>query len=264
MTEIPTIKLNDGNEMPQFGFGVFQIPDHDEAVKTVEMALANGYRLIDTAEAYNNQKAVGEGMKNSGVDRSDIFLTTKLWVSNFSYEKAKTAIDNDLEELGTDYIDLILLHQAYGDVYGAWRAMEEVLCFGWIDTTHKRINGVDMQRFTPRSKRSQWSELNKERCRRLEKLGLMTKAERKELPDMSEDAFKIDPDIKAAFDENLIAWENFQKFPKLYQRVRIDSIQRNKKKDQAVFDKRLKKLIEQSEKNKMFGQWNNYGRLLEY
>lgn len=125
MTNIPNIKLNDGNEMPQLGFGVFQIPDHDEAVKTVEMALANGYRLIDTAEAYNNQKAVGEGIKNSGVDRSDIFLTTKLWVSNFTYEKAKAAIDDDLKELGTDYIDLMLLHQAYGDVYGAWRAMEE-------------------------------------------------------------------------------------------------------------------------------------------
>lgn len=125
MTKIPMIKLNDGNEMPQLGFGVFQIPDHDEAVKTVEMALANGYRLIDTAEAYNNQKAVGEGMKNSGVKREDIFLTTKLWVSNFTYEKAKAAIDNDLIELGTDYIDLMLLHQAYGDVYGAWCAMEE-------------------------------------------------------------------------------------------------------------------------------------------
>lgn len=143
-------------------------------------------------------------------------------------------------------------------------AVEEVLCFGWIDTTHKRIDGVDMQRFTPRSKRSQWSELNKERCRRLEKLGLMTEAGRKELPDMSEGAFKIDPDIKAAFDENPVAWENFQKFPKLYQRVRIDSIQRDKNKDRVVFDKRLKKLIDQSEKNKMFGQWNDYGRLLDY
>lgn len=132
MTKIPTIKLNDGNEMPQLGFGVFQIPDHDEAIKTVEMALANGYRLIDTAEAYNNQKAVGEGMKNSGVKREDIFLTTKLWVSNFTYEKAKAAIDNDLKELGTDYIDLMLLHQAYGDIYGAWRAMEEAQKAGKI------------------------------------------------------------------------------------------------------------------------------------
>lgn len=132
MTKIHMIKLNDGNEMPQLGFGVFQIPDHDEAVKTVEMALANGYRLIDTAEAYNNQKAVGEGMKNSGVKREDIFLTTKLGVSNFTYEKAKAAIDNDLKELGIDYIDLMLLHQAYGDVYGAWRAMEEAQKAGKI------------------------------------------------------------------------------------------------------------------------------------
>lgn len=143
-------------------------------------------------------------------------------------------------------------------------AVEELLCFGWIDTTHKRIDGVDMQRFTPRSKRSQWSELNKERCRRLEKLGLMTEAGRKALPDMSDDSFKIDPDIQKAFDENPVAWKNFHKFPKLYQRVRIDSIQRDKNKDQDVFDKQLKKLIEQSEKNKMFGQWNDYGRLLEY
>ena len=132
VTKIPMIKLNDGNKMPQLGFGVFQIPDHDEAVKTVEMALANGYRLIDTAEAYNNQKAVGEGIKNSGVKREDIFLTTKLWVSNFTYEKAKAAIDNDLKELGTDYIDLMLLHQAYGDIYGAWRAMEEAQKAGKI------------------------------------------------------------------------------------------------------------------------------------
>lgn len=80
MTNIPTVKLNDGNEMPQLGFGVFQITDHDQAVKTVEMALANGYRLIDTAEAYNNQKAVGEGIKKSRVNRDDLFLTTKLWV----------------------------------------------------------------------------------------------------------------------------------------------------------------------------------------
>lgn len=132
MAQIPTVKLNDGNEIPQLGFGVFQIPDHDQAVKTVAMALANGYRLIDTAEAYNNQRAVGEGIKNSGVNRDDIFLTTKLWVSNFTYEKAKAAIDNDLKELGTDHIDLLLLHQAYGDVYGAWRAMEEAQKAGKI------------------------------------------------------------------------------------------------------------------------------------
>lgn len=140
--EIPKVKLNDGHEMPQLGFGVFQIPDHDQAVKTVEMALANGYRLIDTAEAYNNQEAVGEGMRNSGVDRSDIFLTTKLWINHFSYEKAKTAIDNDLEELGTDYLDLLLLHQSYGDIYGAWHAMEEAQKAG-------KIRSIGVSNFWP-------------------------------------------------------------------------------------------------------------------
>lgn len=143
MTEqISTIKLNDGNEMPQLGFGVFQIPDHDQAVKTVEMALTNGYRLIDTAEAYNNQAAVGEGIKNSTVNRDDIFLTTKLWVSNFTYKKAAAAIDHDLEELGTDYIDLLLLHQAYGDVYGAWRAMEEAQTAG-------KVKSIGVSNFWP-------------------------------------------------------------------------------------------------------------------
>ena len=143
-------------------------------------------------------------------------------------------------------------------------AVEEVLCFGWIDTTHKKIDGVDMQKFTPRAARSPWSELNKERCRRLEKLGLMTDAGRSALPDMSEKGFVIDSEIYQAFQDNPDAWKNFQFFPTLYQRVRIDSIQRDKKKDRAVFDKRLKKLIDQSQAGKMFGDWNDYGRLIEY
>ena len=125
MTDIPKIKLNDGNEIPQSVFGVFQIPNHDDAVKAVESAISNGYRLIDTAEGYNNQTAVGEAIKNSDVNRDDIFLTTKLWVSNFTYEKATKAIDQDLQELGTDYIDIMLLHQAYGDVAGACHALED-------------------------------------------------------------------------------------------------------------------------------------------
>ena len=143
-------------------------------------------------------------------------------------------------------------------------AVEEALCFGWIDTTHKNIDGVDMQRFTPRTAKSPWSELNKERCRRLEKLGLMTDAGRAVLPDMSESGFVIDPEIRQAFLENPTAWEKFQSFPALYQRVRIDSIQRDKKKDREVFEKRLKKLVEQSEAGKMFGEWNDYGRLFDY
>ncbi len=143
-------------------------------------------------------------------------------------------------------------------------AVEEVLCFGWIDTTHKNIDGVDLQRFTPRTAKSPWSELNKERCRRLEKLGLMTESGRDVLPNMSENSFVIDDEIHQAFQENPIAWENFSKFPPLYQRVRIDSIQRDKKKDREVFKMRLNKLITQSQAGKMFGDWNDYGRLLNY
>lgn len=143
-------------------------------------------------------------------------------------------------------------------------AVEEVLCFGWIDTTHKNIDGVDLQRFTPRTAKSPWSELNKERCRRLEKLGLMTEAGRAVLPDMSINSFVIDDEISRAFRGNPAAWENFCKFPPLYQRVRIDSIQRDKKKDRGVFEMRLNKLITQSQAGKMFGDWNDYGRLLNY
>ena len=143
-------------------------------------------------------------------------------------------------------------------------AVEEALCFGWIDTTHKNVNGVDLQKFTPRSKKTVWSELNKERCRRLEKLGLMTNFGRKVLPDMSTDNFAIDNDIMTMFIENPTAWNNFIRFPPLYQRIRIDTIQRDKKKDNQLFYQRAKKLIEYSAKNIMYGEWNDYGRLLDY
>lgn len=140
-------------------------------------------------------------------------------------------------------------------------AVEEALCFGWIDTVHKNIDGSDMQKFTPRAVKSCWSELNKERCRRLEKLGLMTDAGRKVLPDMTEKGFAVDPEIQAAFRENRQAAKNFSGFPPLYRRVRIDCIQRDKNKDRKVFENRLKKLIEYSQDGKMFGEWNDYGRL---
>ena len=143
-------------------------------------------------------------------------------------------------------------------------AVEEALCFGWIDATHKIIDGTDMQRFTPRAARSVWSELNKERCRRLEKLGLMTDAGLSVLPDMTGNGFAVDPEICQAFLENPTAWRNFSSFPELYQRVRIDTVQRDKKKDRKVFERRLNKLISRSQAGKMFGDWNDYGRLLEY
>ena len=142
MTEVPTITLNDGNKMPQVGLGVFRIPDHDKARQTVEMALANGYRMIDTAEAYDNQIAVGEAIAESAVNRDDIFLTTKIWVSNMSFEKATKAIDHDLKELGTDYIDLVLLHQPYGDTFGAWNALEAAKSAG-------KIRSIGLSNFYP-------------------------------------------------------------------------------------------------------------------
>lgn len=120
-----TVKLNNGIEMPILGFGVYQIPDHNECERVVTEALATGYRLIDTAQAYFNEEAVGKAIKNSGINRKDIFLVTKVWVSNGGYEKAKTSIDESLRKLQTDYLDLILIHQPFNDYYGTYRAMEE-------------------------------------------------------------------------------------------------------------------------------------------
>lgn len=117
-------KLNNGMEMPMLGYGVFQIPD-EQTAQCVADALSVGYRLIDTAQAYGNEKGVGEGIKRSGVSRSDIFLVDKVWMSHYYYDGAKASIDRSLQLLGTDYIDLMLLHQPFGDVYGAYRAMTD-------------------------------------------------------------------------------------------------------------------------------------------
>lgn len=143
-------------------------------------------------------------------------------------------------------------------------AVEEALCFGWIDSVHKNVIGIGhIQKMSPRKNNSRWSELNKERCRRLEKLGLMTAAGRALLPDMSERSFVIDSDILNALQEDAQVWENFQKFPPLYQRVRIDTVQREKKK-KTVYENSLNKLLEKTKQNVMFGEWNDYGRLLAY
>ncbi|BDZ31957.1 aldo/keto reductase [Lactiplantibacillus sp. WILCCON 0030] len=132
MTTIPTIKLNNGVEMPQLGFGVFQVPDLAECETAVTAALSAGYRLIDTATAYQNEAAVGRAIQKSGLKREDLFITSKLWVSDFTYDRAKKGIDASLERLGLDYLDLYLLHQPYGDVMGAWRALEEAYQAGKI------------------------------------------------------------------------------------------------------------------------------------
>lgn len=141
-------------------------------------------------------------------------------------------------------------------------AVEEALCFGWIDSTVKNVDGVTLQRFGPRTKGGRWTELNKERCRRLERLGLMTDGGRATCPDLDAE-FEIIPEIVAAFKTRPAAWQNFQKFPRLYQRVRIDNIQRVVSKPD-LFESRLIKLMEASERGEMIGDWHDCGRLLDY
>lgn len=119
------VTLNNGIKMPLEGFGVFQVPDPAQCKQAVLDAINSGYRLIDTAAAYMNEEAVGAAIKESGVDRSELFITTKLWVQDADYESAKKAIETSLEKLGLDYLDLYLIHQPMGDYVGAYRAMEE-------------------------------------------------------------------------------------------------------------------------------------------
>ena len=118
------ITLSNGIKMPILGYGVFQVPPQ-EAERCVADALSVGYRLIDTAQAYFNEEGVGEAIAKSGIPREEIFLVTKVWISNNGEQKAAASIDESLRKLRTDYIDLLLIHQAYGDVFGTWRAMEK-------------------------------------------------------------------------------------------------------------------------------------------
>ncbi len=120
------ITLNNGVKMPLEGFGVFQVPDPEQCETAVKDAISCGYRLIDTAAAYMNEEAVGSAIKKSGVDRKDLFITTKLWIQDASYESAKKAVQTSLNKLGLDYLDLYLIHQPMGDYMGAYRAMEEL------------------------------------------------------------------------------------------------------------------------------------------
>lgn len=117
--------LANGVKMPKLGFGVFQINDLNATETAVSQAIEEGYRLFDTAVAYENESAVGAAIKKSGLPREDFFVTTKLWINDFKYEDAKQAIDKSLKKMQLDYMDLFLLHQPYGDVFGAWRALEE-------------------------------------------------------------------------------------------------------------------------------------------
>lgn len=128
--------------MPMVGFGVFQIHDAKTTQIVVEEAIKTGYRLIDTAQVYGNEEAVGKAIKASGVPREELFITTKLWISDFSYEAAKDAFNESLRKLDLDYVDLYLLHQPFGDIFGAWRALEELYKEG-------KIKAIGVSNFKP-------------------------------------------------------------------------------------------------------------------
>lgn len=136
------VTLNNGVEMPILGFGVFQIADPEECERSVRDALDVGYRLIDTAASYGNEEAVGRAIKAGGVPREELFVTTKVWVHDASYDGAKRAFELSLKKLQLDYLDLYLIHQPYGDVFGAWRAMEELYREG-------RVRAIGVSNFQP-------------------------------------------------------------------------------------------------------------------
>jgi len=142
VTIIPTVPLNNGVHMHLLGFGVFQIADAEECERSVFDAIQTGYRLIDTAASYGNEEAVGRAIKRSGVPREELFITTKLWITDAGYEKATQAFERAMQRLQLDYLDLYLIHQPYGDVYGAWRTMEELYREG-------RIRAIGLSNFHP-------------------------------------------------------------------------------------------------------------------
>ena len=137
-----TVRLNNSVEMPILGFGVFQVTDLEECERSVYEAIQTGYRLIDTAASYLNEEAVGKALKSSGVARDELFVTTKLWIQDAGYERTKKAFEKSLDRLQLDYLDLYLIHQPLGDVYGAWRAMEEL-------NRSDRIRAIGVSNFQP-------------------------------------------------------------------------------------------------------------------
>ncbi|MFS2225106.1 aldo/keto reductase [Pantoea sp. B65] len=137
-----TVKLNNGIDMPLLGFGVFQMTDAAECERAVVDAIETGYRLIDTAASYQNETQVGNALKQSGIARDELFITTKLWLQDTSYAGAKAQFERSLNRLQLDYVDLYLIHQPYGDVHGAWRAMEELHQAG-------KIRAIGVSNFQP-------------------------------------------------------------------------------------------------------------------
>ena len=142
-TDITNFTLNDGNKIPSFGFGTFQIPADGSTYKAVSDALRLGYRHIDTAVAYFNEQEVGKAIKDSGISRDQIWITSKMWLQDYAYEDAKKAIDTSLAKLGLDYMDLYLIHQPYGKVDEAWKAMEEAKAAG-------KIRSIGVSNMTPK------------------------------------------------------------------------------------------------------------------
>src|SRR6266480_6009493 len=136
------VKLNNGVEMPILGFGVFQVKDLDECEKSVVDAIETGYRLIDTAQSYENEEAVGKAIKRSGVAREDLFITTKLWIQSNGYDGTKRAFESSLKRLQLDYLDLYLIHQPFGDVYSEWRAMQDLY-------KEERVRAIGVSNFHP-------------------------------------------------------------------------------------------------------------------
>lgn len=140
--QMQNVKLNNGVGMPILGFGVFQVTDLAECERSVVDAIETGYRLIDTAASYANEEAVGKAIKRSGLARQDLFITTKVWVQSNGYEGTKKSFERSLKKLQTDYLDLFLMHQPFGDVYGAWRAMEDLYKEG-------KIRAIGVSNFYP-------------------------------------------------------------------------------------------------------------------
>lgn len=140
---IPTFKLNDGNEIPVIGFGTFQIPADGSTYDAVKMALDAGYRHIDTAQAYFNEAEVGKAIKDSGIPRDQIWVTSKLWLQDYDYDTATKTIDRTLQKMGLDYLDLYLLHQPYGKVTDAWRALEDAQKSG-------KLHSIGVSNMTPK------------------------------------------------------------------------------------------------------------------
>ena len=137
-----SVSLNNSVQMPILGFGVFQVKDLAECERSVVDAIATGYRLIDTAASYGNEEAVGKAIKRSGVPREDLFITTKLWIQSDGYNGTKRAFENSLKRLQLDYVDLYLMHQPLGDVYGEWRAMQDLYKSG-------RVRAIGVSNFQP-------------------------------------------------------------------------------------------------------------------